>query len=273
MNNKCVYLHKTKAGIVFYVGSGDLRRATSKELSETKGSGSNRSKVYSKFVKSINFDYDVEIVAKNLTTKEAVDIEQVYFDLYRETIVNVLKPKQELILSKDELEKYFYISSDSPSGLMWKIDRTWGRRYISKRCLANTPVGTKHGSGYWVVKLNFIEYKVHRIILTLLGQDVTGKVVDHINRDKGDNSPNNLRICSHGINSMNKSFPSNNTSGIVGVRYCGIVNCWLSSWKEDGKSCGQAFSALKYGFIPAQAMATKARLEADNRLGNTVNRK
>ena len=273
MNNKCVYLHKTKEGVVFYVGSGSIGRANSKELSETSGTGSNRSKSYSEFVKLINFDYDVEIVAKGLTTKAAVDIEREYFDIYRETIVNVLKPKQELILSKEELEKYFYISKESPSGLMWKIDRPWGRRYISKRCFADTPVGTRHSSGYWVVKLNFIEYKVHRIVLTLLGQDVAGKVVDHINRDKGDNSPDNLRICSHAANNMNKSSPSNNNSGIVGVRYSDNVNCWLSAWKEDGKPCGKAFSALKYGFIPAQAMAIKARLEADDRLGNTVNRK
>ena len=46
-----------------------------------------------------------------------------------------------------------------------------------------------------------------------------GLVIDHINHNTLDNRKHNLRICTESDNSKNKSLPSNNTSGVVGISF------------------------------------------------------
>lgn len=53
----------------------------------------------------------------------------------------------------------------------------------------------------------------------ILGEVPEGMVVDHINGNGFDNRKANLRICTQGQNTLNKSFVSNNTSNFIGVSY------------------------------------------------------
>lgn len=59
--------------------------------------------------------------------------------------------------------------------------------------------------------------RMHRLIMEKLEDD--GLVIDHINHNTLDNRKHNLRICTESDNGKNKSLPSNNTSGIVGVSF------------------------------------------------------
>ena len=58
---------------------------------------------------------------------------------------------------------------------------------------------------------------MHRLIMGKFEDD--GLVIDHINHNTLDNRKHNLRICTESDNSKNKSLPSNNTSGVVGVSF------------------------------------------------------
>jgi hypothetical protein len=59
--------------------------------------------------------------------------------------------------------------------------------------------------------------KLHRLILEESGYDLSNKVIDHINRNRLDNTLDNLRIVSNQQNCWNTSKLSSNTTGYYGV--------------------------------------------------------
>ena len=54
-------------------------------------------------------------------------------------------------------------------------------------------------------------------------------IIDHINRDKTDNSISNLRNCNSRQNANNRVLPRNNKSGYKGVSWSSSCNKWHSS--------------------------------------------
>lgn len=69
-------------------------------------------------------------------------------------------------------------------------------------------------------------------------------VIDHINRNKEDNSKNNLRITDYSMNAYNKTIPSSNkTSGVKGVSYSTREKSWRAeiSYKKLGLNLCKRF--------------------------------
>lgn len=62
--------------------------------------------------------------------------------------------------------------------------------------------------------------KMHRDVMTLCGEDPSGKIIDHINGNKLDNRRSNLRFASPRQNQLNKRTRSRRT-GLKGVYQCG----------------------------------------------------
>lgn len=62
-----------------------------------------------------------------------------------------------------------------------------------------------------------------------------GLVVDHINGNPLDNRSENLRVCTQGNNTINKSFISNNTSGFIGVSFDKKRNKWCAEIRINNK--------------------------------------
>jgi hypothetical protein len=109
---------------------------------------------------------------------------------------------------------------------------TSGRLIYKERphpCSRHKPgdeAGTLQSTGYRTVKIDKCMYYVHRVVWVLFyGQDPGDFLIDHINRDRSDNRPSNLRLCDHGQNNLNKSLASSGKSGIRGV-------CFLSQYKK-----------------------------------------
>ena len=66
--------------------------------------------------------------------------------------------------------------------------------------------GYDKGSGYMKVRVDGVQTYHHRVIWIMNeGGIPKGLVVDHINRDKSDNSLDNLRLVSHQFNLLNNS--------------------------------------------------------------------
>jgi len=95
----------------------------------------------------------------------------------------------------------------------------------NKQC-ANKNIDCINNAGYKVIRLSKRNYLVHRIIWLLYhGYDAT--VIDHIDRDKTNNSIINLRNTSQAENCRNQSKRPTNKSGITGVCYNKNRNTWL----------------------------------------------
>lgn len=93
---------------------------------------------------------------------------------------------------------------------------------------------------------------LHRIIM-----NESILFIDHINGNKLDNRKSNLRICSNTDNLKNRvKLPSNNTSGIIGVRYRADRGKWYAEIQCNKQKIG-------LGSYIDKNDAIKARLSAE----------
>lgn len=260
-NGYCVYLHKTKEGVVFYVGSGRLRRAYKLEKSETTSNGSNRGKRYSEYVKNINFEYDVEIVICDLSKEASLDKETELYDIYLNTIVNRYSPRKQVNITKEMFIDYLYYDESSPTCLRWKVT-------LNSRSIKDNPAGSYNKtSNYSQVTINSRAYMVHRVVACLHNNDITGMVIDHIDGNSLNNKISNLKVCSQLENSRNRRILKSNTTGTTGVKYNARQDRFVASWYESGKQIERCFSVLKLGYDEALKQAIACRKEAEEKLG------
>lgn len=157
-----------------------------------------------------------------------------------------------------EITKYFAISEDSPSGLVWAVARKGGLTYPGK------PAGCKDANGYWVVCIKEdgikANYRVHRIIMTLLLKEELVGQVDHIDGNPSNNSICNLRLCPRGCldNGQNVKVHSTNTSGHPGVMIASKNGKWQGQIKVNGKMLWLGYHDTKEEAIAAY-LAAKAQ--------------
>lgn len=158
------------------------------------------------------------------------------------------------MLTKEEYEMLFEISPESPS---WLKRKSNGKNLKRKE------------GGYYCVSVNGKLYRIHRIIMTMLGQPIEGKLIDHIDRDKLNNNPNNLRVVTNVENARNCKMWSSNKTGITGVSFNETrdgVWSYVASWKEGDQLVQKWFSVDKYSKELAFELACCARNWAFKRL-------
>lgn len=61
--------------------------------------------------------------------------------------------------------------------------------------------------GYLAVALNGKEYRIHWLYYNTFIGDSSGYVIDHIDRNKLNNAPSNLRLLTQDLNARNKTLP------------------------------------------------------------------
>lgn len=82
------------------------------------------------------------------------------------------------------------------------------------------PCGCINNQGYYVVKINYKQERVHRIIWELLkGPIPEGMVIDHIDGNRSNNSVENLRVVSVKENARNSKLYKTNKTGIPFIRH------------------------------------------------------
>lgn len=157
--------------------------------------------------------------------------------------------------------EYLYYDETSPSCLRWKVSR--GKSKVDKGA------GCLDKDGYYVVRINSIGYRSHRIILDLVGVVIPeNKIVDHIDGNPNNNKILNLRLVSHKENQHNKARTRLNKSGVSGVVYAEMWNgsrtkllkYWRASWYDiDGKRRNKSVPATGEDDIAAKQEAMDIR--------------
>ena len=90
---------------------------------------------------------------------------------------------------------------------------------------------------YRLVSINGKQYMHHRLIWMMANRQKIpdGMQVDHINRDKHDNRPSNLRLVTGSQNRCNTGRSRSNRTGFKGVSYCGAHRRLQATIKLNGK--------------------------------------
>lgn len=116
---------------------------------------------------------------------------------------------------------------DTESGLLyWKI---WRGNTAS----AGSQAGCCRQNGYWAIIIDGSEYASHRVIWKMVTGNDPVNEIDHINGNKSDNRPLNMREASRQQNNRNTGKRPKNPSGFVGVYKSG--KGWRASVAMDGK--------------------------------------
>lgn len=122
--------------------------------------------------------------------------------------------------------------------------------------------GRINNDGYIGIGINDKKYQAHRLVFLYMEGKFPDKETDHINKDRKDNRWANLRHATRRQNARNRSLPSTNKSGKIGVFYRKDIGKWvafissnenkyitLGKYKSFQAACFMRISAeLKYGY-------------------------
>ena len=132
-------------------------------------------------------------------------------------------------------------------------------KYAAIKRKAGDPVHSSlTGGGYHQVCFGGIQMFLHAIVFALVNGYVSTKNIDHINNNKSDNHPNNLRECTCTENNWNQSIRKSNTSGIKNVRWHGQRNKWVVSLRTKyGRMSFGLYSDLELAALVAESAMDK----------------
>ena len=111
---------------------------------------------------------------------------------------------------------------DPESGMFrWKIFRRWSAK-------SGDIAGTLSKKGYIIISIDGEDYLAHRLAWKLMTKNDPVHQIDHIDRDKTNNSFSNLREVTNQLNQYNVSEQKNNTSGKKGVYFNKKQQKWIA---------------------------------------------
>lgn len=117
---------------------------------------------------------------------------------------------------------------DSVTGVFTWLAARQGRQ-IKK------PIGTYRSDGYLQVRIFGKIYLLHKLAWLYVYGVLPGEI-DHKNRNKADNSIDNLREATRSQNNVNSDMRINNTSGFKGVWLHKETGKWRAMIKFEGKN-------------------------------------
>lgn len=132
---------------------------------------------------------------------------------------------------------------------------TWNKRWAGKEAFT-----TLRPDGYWASTVFAKHYLAHRVVWAMVHGAWPEADLDHVNHDRADNRPSNLRDVDHQTNHRNQNRRKNNTSGVMGVYWQKNRKTWNATIFVDGVSIHQ-------GAFQTYDAAVSARRAAEREYG------
>lgn len=121
------------------------------------------------------------------------------------------------MITQQQLKEH--LSYDPETGIFLRVKN-------AGRFKAGNVLGTRHSTGYIVIRIENKLYKAHRLAWLYVHGEFPDLRIDHINRNGCDNRLENLRLVTQKQNSENRSLGKNNTSGHPGVDWFPKLRKW-----------------------------------------------
>ena len=147
-----------------------------------------------------------------------------------------------------ETGKLFWKEQPPSSFKDERAAKIWNGRY------AGNEAGTKDPRGYIGIRINGHRVWAHRAVWAFVHGCWPEQHIDHLDGDKSNNRPGNLRECSNAVNSRNSKLFASNSSGVCGV-------CWdkkNGKWKAQAKVDGIQYNLGRFATKELAAAARKA---------------
>ena len=140
------------------------------------------------------------------------------------------------------------IRRPSPEALvhMLRLDESTGRLFWkprdntiagwNDRCAGRETFTRTDRKGYKIGTLLNRHAKAHHVVWALSYGEWPSGIVDHIDGDKANNKPSNLRLASPSQNNFNSKVYSNNKSGLKGVSWHKARSKWIAQIAARGCS-------------------------------------
>jgi hypothetical protein len=138
--------------------------------------------------------------------------------------------------------------------LFWKVRKKGGKGFGGEAGYLNKSIG------YMYVGIDNYRCLVHRIIWLLHYGYAPDCQIDHINRDRADNRIENLRLATRNEsdNHQNRSLPSNNKSGVIGVSWHKAARKWcVEIWVDKVKHYIGLFENFEDAVIARKAAESR----------------
>lgn len=117
--------------------------------------------------------------------------------------------------------------------LFWKTRQNtiagWNNRCAGKETFTRTD-----RKGYKVGTLLNRHAKAHHVVWALTRGEWPTGIIDHIDGNKANNAPSNLRMASHSQNNFNSKAYRNNRSGLKGVCWNKARSKWVAQIAANG---------------------------------------
>lgn len=130
--------------------------------------------------------------------------------------------------SLDDLNRLFTFNKETGE-LFWKVS-------LSKSVKIGERAGTLKPNGYRTIQINGKLYREHRIVYALFYGKQPEFEIDHIDANKQNNSPKNLRISNRNTNCQNRTKRADNTSGYKNVFWKNETKKWQVKICAFGKT-------------------------------------
>ena len=141
------------------------------------------------------------------------------------------------------LKECFILDSSLPNGIRWVCDRplshfngekmynVWNRRYSNKPC------GYIGNNGYFNTTISDKKYLNHRLVYAITNNtnDFQHFQIDHIDNNRSNNNPENLRLATSSQNQFNTVIRKSNTSGYKNIHFNKSLQKYTSSIMSNGK--------------------------------------